>query len=236
MNNTVTFIIMALIAGATSGLIYSGLNLAIVEPYVDNAIELEIENLIAEGESIDMNEIRSYRIWQKEGSIFAGMVLSIGIASIFALVYPYARKGIKGSDVKRGLIIASIFWIVLFLVPFLKYPANPPAVGDPETIYYRQALYLVMLGISASIAVFLAYMNKSISSKYRSILPVIYIGVIAVAFVAVPNNPDEVTISMDLVNSFRVVSIIASLIAWLTLGLIFGALYERFKKRAEKFA
>ena len=236
MNNTITFIIMALISGTVSGLIYAGLNFAIVEPYTDKAIELEIERLVTQGESIDMNEINSYRVWQKEGSISAAVVLGIGVASMFALVYAYARKGINGSEIKRGLIIASIFWIVLFFIPFLKYPANPPAVGDPDTIYYRQALYLTMLGISASIAVFLAYMKRNVSSKYRFVLPIIYIASIAVAFMALPSNPDEVTISMDLVNTFRTVSVIASLIAWLSLGIVFGALYERFKKRAERLA
>jgi hypothetical protein len=30
------------------------------------------------------------------------------------------------------LILAGIMWFVLFLVSALKYPAIPPAVGDPE--------------------------------------------------------------------------------------------------------
>ena len=42
-----------------------------------------------------------------------------------------------------------IIWFVLFLVPALKYPANPPAVGDPQTIYYREFLYIAILSISA---------------------------------------------------------------------------------------
>ena len=39
-------------------------------------------------------------------------------------------------------------WFVLFLVPALKYPANPPAVGNPETIYYREGLYIGLVAIS----------------------------------------------------------------------------------------
>jgi hypothetical protein len=47
-------------------------------------------------------------------------------------------------------------WFILFLVPALKYPANPPAVGDPETIYYGQSLYIAYLAISGFSALGLA--------------------------------------------------------------------------------
>ena len=39
-------------------------------------------------------------------------------------------------------------FLAIAVVPGLKYPANPPAVGDPETIGHRTALYFVMLAIS----------------------------------------------------------------------------------------
>ncbi len=226
--NTKIFILITLITGIISGLIYSLLNFLMIEPYIDKAIEFEIERLETEGESIDMNEITTYRLWQKEGSVFAAIVLTIAYTSIFAIVYSYVRNSINGSEVKRGLIISSILWIVIFLVPSLKYPANPPAVGDPTTIYYRQALYLTILGISMSVALFLAYLARF--KKIKHVIPFIYIGIITAAYLILPNNPDEVTITMDVVNWFRIVSIIASLITWLSLGVIFGALYKRFNK------
>ena len=33
------------------------------------------------------------------------------------------------------------FFLSVILVPFLKYPANPPSVGKPDTIAVRTALY-----------------------------------------------------------------------------------------------
>jgi putative cobalt transporter subunit CbtA len=39
-------------------------------------------------------------------------------------------------------------WFVLFLVPALNYPANRPAAGAPETIYFRESLYIGLLAIS----------------------------------------------------------------------------------------
>jgi hypothetical protein len=39
-------------------------------------------------------------------------------------------------------------FVSLFLVPFLKYPANPPSVGDPGTVTRRTMLYLLLVGWS----------------------------------------------------------------------------------------
>lgn len=226
--NTKIFIIITFITGIISGLIYALSNLILIEPYIDKAIDLEIERLVMEGESVDLREVEEYRIWQKGGSVFAAIILSTAYSSIFAIVYAYSRKGLNGSEVKRGVIISSILWIVIFLVPFIKYPANPPAVGDPTTIYYREALYLAILGISGSTSLFLAYISRI--KRIRFALPFAYATIIALAYMALPNNPDEITISIDLINSFRIVSVIASLITWVSLGVIFGILYQRFNK------
>jgi hypothetical protein len=56
-------------------------------------------------------------------------------------------------------------WFVLFLVPALKYPANPPAVGDPETIYYRQTLYVIFIAISGFSALAVAFMYRTFGTN-----------------------------------------------------------------------
>jgi Probable cobalt transporter subunit (CbtA) len=66
----------------------------------------------------------------------SGLIDRIAVGIVFA----YTHSSVPGSNnKKKALIVASIMWFVLFLMPALKYPANPPAVGDPETIYYRQS-------------------------------------------------------------------------------------------------
>ncbi len=228
--NTIIFLLITVCTASISGSLYGLLNFFIVEPYIDKAIELEVERLVLEGESIDSNEIASYRVWQKGGSILGFIILTLGITSIFAIVYSYTH--IKGSSIRKGILLASILWIVLFLVPFLKYPGNPPAVGDPETISYRQLLYIIILGISGSTALLVGYLSNLKRLKYVS--PIIYILVISIAYIFLPNNPDEITISLDLINKFRVASVISSLIAWLSMGIIFGIFYNRFKIYLER--
>jgi len=39
-------------------------------------------------------------------------------------------------------------FIAVYVVPFAKYPANPPSVGNPETIGYRTELYFGMIAIA----------------------------------------------------------------------------------------
>ena len=114
-----------------------------------------------EGEAIDPNELVKYRIWQKGGEIVAGTILGISIAALFGIVFAYSRSSLPGSKTKRRHLLGGIMWFVLFIIPALKYPANPLAVGDPETIYYRQTLYVTFIIISGFSALAVAFMYRT---------------------------------------------------------------------------
>jgi predicted cobalt transporter CbtA len=120
---------------------------------------------------------------------------------------------------------------VLFIVPALKYPANPPAVGDPETIYYRQALYVAFLSISGFSALGLAMLFKKMGAfKARAaVVSAIYAAIMTVAFLAMPPNPDEVTAPMDLVTNFRIASALTMSAFWGILGIVLGAFWDRLR-------
>jgi hypothetical protein len=55
-------------------------------------------------------------------------------------------------------------WFVLFLVPALKYHANLLAAGDPETIYYREILYIGLVATSGFAALGLAFLYRKLHS------------------------------------------------------------------------
>jgi hypothetical protein len=146
---TITFIAITLIAGAISGAFLAVMNLGVVEPYIDEAINIENQNAIAQGEVINPQEFNDYRVWQKTGEIAAGTILGVSLGALFGVVFALARNSIPGSNnKKKALILAGIMLLVIYIVPALKYPANPPAVGDPETIYYRESLYITLLAVS----------------------------------------------------------------------------------------
>ena len=87
---TVLFISIVLISGCVAGTIHGLANLAIVEPYLDEAIGIENQNLFASGEEEDTPQFRAeyeaYREWQKGGQVLAGAILGTSIGALFGIV------------------------------------------------------------------------------------------------------------------------------------------------------
>lgn len=234
----ITFVIITLLSGAIAGTILGALNQAFVEPYIDRAISIESQNAIREGEIVDPIEMQNYRLWQKGGEIAAGTILGMSLGALFGIVFVYSRNLLlprSSSSVKKALVLAGIMWFVLFLIPALKYPANPPAVGDPETIYYRESLYIGLLAVSGLSALGLAFLYKKLgiiapNNKNRVIVvPLIYAAIIVGAFLILPPNPDKINAPMDLVQGFRIASTFTMSTFWGLLGLILGAFWNRLK-------
>jgi len=228
---TIAFILITLVSGAIAGTILGLINQLVVEPYIDQAIEIEVQNTVAAGEPVNLDELTQYRVWQKGGEIVAGAILGTSISALFGIAYIYSRDSLPGSNnKKKGLILAGIMFFVIFLIPALKYPANPPAVGDPETIEYRESLYISMLVISGFTALGVAILYRSLGQtreeSRKIIVPAIYAVTIALAFVVLPANPDEITISSDLLLNFRIVTTITIGIFWGVLGILLGSFWD----------
>ena len=227
---SIVFIVITLLAGVIAGTILGVMNQVAVEPYIERAIELEMQNTVQSGQVIDSDEFTAYRFWQKGGEIVAGTILGLSIGSLFGIVFAYTHSSIPGSNnKKKALIVAGIMWFVLFLMPALKYPANPPAVGDPETIYYRQTLYVAFLAISGFSALGLAFLYRRMGSLNikKTIIPAAYAAIIAGAYLAMPSSPDPINAPMDLVIGFRAASAITLSIFWGLLGVIFGSFWDK---------
>ena len=227
---TIAFIAITLIAGAIAGTILGVVNQLAVEPYIEHAIELEMQNTAQSGQLINPAEFAAYRFWQKGGEIAAGTILGLSIGSLYGIVFAYTRGLVPGSNnKKKALIVAGIMWFVLFLMPALKYPANPPAVGNPETIYYRQSLYIAFLAISGFSALGLAFLYQKVASLNinKAIIPSAYAAIMAGAYLAMPANPDSINAPIDLVIGFRLTSAITISMFWGLLGIIFGTFWDK---------
>ena len=226
------FIVIVLLSGCFAGIIYGVLNLIIVEPYLDSAINIENQNLFSSGEEIDgpqfWVEYYEYRSWQKGGQILAGAILGTSIGSLFGIVYALSKKSLPSrNNIGKTLILAGLMWFTLFVIPFLKYPANPPTVGDGETVVLRGILYLTLIAISGFLAIGFYQIFKRLKAKNR-ILPVIGYGVlISLVFFIMPENPDEISTSMELVNGFRVVAFLTGTVFWFTLALFLGVFWQK---------
>lgn len=227
---TIIFIAITLLAGAIAGTILGAINQVAVEPYIDYAVELEMQNTNQSSQIINPAEFTAYRLWQRGGEMLAGTILGLSIGSLFGIVFAFTHNSVPGSNnKKKALIVAGIMWFVLFLIPALKYPANPPAVGDPETIYYRQSLYVAFLVISGFSALGLAFLYRKMGALNikKSIIPVAYAAIISGAYLAMPANPDPINAPMDLVMGFRITSAITISMFWGLLGVIFGTFWDK---------
>jgi predicted cobalt transporter CbtA len=229
------FLAITTLSGAIAGTILGIINLGLVEPYIDQAIGLEIQNSISSGGNVDLAEVADYRLWQKGGEIIAGSVYGISLGALFGIIFAYARNALPGdNNKKKALFLAGILWFVLYFVVALKYPANPPVVGDPETIYYREALYVAFITISGFTALGLALLwNRVKINSKKIVFPLVYAGIMIAAYMTMPANPDSIGISTELVQSFRVWTAITVGIFWGLLGIIFGSLWDKLVRPEE---
>ena len=227
------FILIVIVSGALAGAIHGTVNFAIVEPYLDQAIGIENENLFASGEE-DNNpqfwaDYEEYRVWQKSGQVLAGIILGVAMGSLFGIVYALSRNSLPGkNDVAKSIILAGIMWVTIYLIPFLKYPANPPTVGDAETVVLRSILYISFIAISGFGALVFYKLSQKLQSNKKYLGLVGYTVFIITAFFAMPENPDEITAPMNLVNEFRLMSVLGVTSFWISVGIILGLFWNKF--------
>ncbi|MGI0065851.1 MAG: CbtA family protein, partial [Nitrosotalea sp.] len=212
------------------------LNIVLVEPYLDNAIGIENQRLFAEGQAKDTpqfwQQFSDYRIWQKQGSIVAGAILGMSTGALLGLVFAYSKKSLPGnSDIKKALLLAVIMWAVLYFIPFLKYPANPPTVGEPDTIAFRATTYALFVALSGGGAIGFSVLYKKLKNK-KLLAFAGYAGFMALAYVVMPPNPDPIKTSMDIVNGFREISAVTMTIYWIANGAILGWMWKKVKPDA----
>jgi predicted cobalt transporter CbtA len=176
------------------------------------------------------------------GLFVAVLLYSTAFGGLFGLAYAFAYGRISEALTPRALsaMVAAVGFVAVYLVPNLKYPANPPAVGEPETIGVRTALYFIMIAIS------FAAMVGSIAFR-RSLVPrlgdwnatliaaagyLVVVIAIGLALPAVNEVPDQFPAAT--LWNFRIASMGAQLILWATLGLLFGALTERARSHGAR--
>lgn len=234
---TFSFLIIVISAGILAGLVHGMLNIVLVEPYLDNAIGIENQRLFAEGQAKDTpqfwQQFTDYRIWQKQGSIVSGGMLGIATGALFGLVFAYSRHMLPGqTNIRKALVLAGIMWAVFFFIPFLKYPANPPTVGDPNTLVFRTVTYILFVALSSLVAFGFSRVYKKMQNK-KFVAFFGYAVFMITLFVVMPPNPDAIKAPMDLVNGFRILSAATITMTWIVNAIILGYLWQRFQPHLE---
>lgn len=230
-------------AGLLAGLLAGVFAFFVGEPILDRAIHLEEASAGGHRHEVASaghhhEEAVFSRSTQKVGLFFATGLFGVTAGGIFGLAYAYFR-GRMASETEwaRSLSLTAAIFAGAFLIPFLKYPANPPTVGDPATIGSRTVAYFAMVGLSL-LAVLLAWRMARALRDHRVAAPVRHISVgvglalvVVLLFVALPAAPSPGDFPSGLLWDFRLSSLGTQAVFWTALGVVFGLLCERKRGR-----
>jgi predicted cobalt transporter CbtA len=183
------------------------------------------------------------------GVLLFGVAMGALFAVLFCLVYARATNPMPQ---RLSVLLAAGAFVAVYLVPFVKYPPNPPAVGQSDTIGMRTGWYLVMVLISVVLAVAAVWLARRLAARFGTwngglLAGGTYLVVLAVVMVLLP-NVDEIPQPLrdaagviiypgfpaDVLYEFRLVSLGTQLVLWVTIGLVFATLAGRLLgERAE---
>jgi len=211
----------AVIAGVIAGGAAAGFHWFLTEPAVDRAIEIEQQSEKAEGKPVEEPVVS--RPTQRLGLILGFLLYGLAWGLLSGICFYLVRSWLPPWSERTPAIFLVVLlgWSVA-IFPFLKYPANPPGVGDPETIGYRQGLYLGCIALSV-IGTALFFRLQSLP-RFRKewTWPVLgYVLFLAVVYFALPGNPDPVNMSSDVVWRFRALSLTGLILFWSLLAGVF---------------
>jgi hypothetical protein len=222
---------LAVVAGLIAGAVISGFHTLLIEPYIERAIAIEEIHSQAHGEAHEEPVVD--RPTQRWGLVL-GFILYGAIWGLLFGVLIYLTQGWRPttwSIVRYGFVLAVLVGWSVALFPFLKYPANPPGVGEPDTVGYRQALYvgfiaLSIIGSGLAMGLFrlLNRPRTATAPAGRSGLwiAVFYLIYAAAIYTILPTNPDPIEMPAELIWTFRVISFAGLILFWMILGGIFG--------------
>lgn len=248
-----TLLLRGMLIGIVAGLLCFSFLKIIGEPQVDRAIAFETQldeakahadaqALIAKGLTAPKEEpelgLVSRRVQAGIGLFTGVMIYNVAFGGLFALAFglAYGRMG-EFDPRTTAVLLAALGFIAVYVVPNIKYPANPPAVGEPATIGMRTALYFSMIAISLAAVIAAGMLRLRLLAGHGPwnaflIAAGAYLIVVIVVGLALPPvNEVPAEFPAVVLWRFRIASAGAQLVMWTTIGLLFGAQAERVLAR-----
>lgn len=252
------FLVRGLLAGLFAGVAAFGVAYVVGEPSLNAAITVEEAGSAAEvpatethaheqgtahdegaaehghGEEAEVPRGLQSTLGLLTGTVVAGVTLGglAGVLSAFAL----GRFGGVGSRATT-LGVAAAGFIVLYAVPYLAYPPNPPAVGSGDTIGMRTGLYFTLLAISLIAAVAALVGGRSLAPRvggwYASLAAIVGYLVVMLGAIRLLPTYNEVpdTFPASILFDFRVASFLTQFALWAVLGVVLAELVHRLVAR-----
>jgi predicted cobalt transporter CbtA len=250
-------LIRGMIAGVVAGLLAFGVAKLFGEPQVDRAIAFEAQHAEAETPGANHHEqattdqreivsaqehshgdasegLVSRKVQSTIGLLTAVVVYGAAMGGLFALAFAFLYRRVGDVSPRLlALLLAAAAFAALYYVPSLKYPANPPAVGEGATIGYRTGLFFLMILISLGALMFAVAAARRLVERLGGLNAMLagaglFIAIIVVAQLVLPDiNEIPAEFPAQVLWSFRMASLGLQALMWTTLGLLFGVLAER---------
>ncbi|WP_030339981.1 CbtA family protein [Streptomyces sp. NRRL S-1022] len=222
-------LVRGMLAGLAAGVLALVAAYLLGEPSVDKAIAFED----AHSHEHEM-EVVSRSLQSTAGLATGVLVYGVAFGGIAALAYCFAlgRVGRFGPRA-TALLLSGCALLAVYVVPFLKYPANPPSVGDPDTIGKRTTLYFLMMLLSVLLAVAATILGKrlapALGTWWATVVAVAAFAVViglAYEFLPVVNEVPK-DFPAAVLWRFRLSALGIQSVLWAGFGLLFGELAER---------
>jgi Probable cobalt transporter subunit (CbtA) len=226
-------LLRGMLVGVVAGLLAFGFARIFGEPQVERAIAFEEQMIHSHGEMEEPALVS--REMQAGLGLFVGVIVyGTAIGGFFSLAFGfiYGRFGRLGPRATSALLALAAY-VAIVLVPSIKYPANPPSVGNPDTIGLRTGLFFMMLMASVAAVVLAALVARRLSTRYgpwnATLIAgagfIVVIGIVQLALPEVNEVPEH--FPAVVLWHFRIASLGMQAVLWTTIGLLFGALTER---------
>jgi Probable cobalt transporter subunit (CbtA) len=161
--------------GALAGLLAFVFARIFAEPVIQAAIDYEAGRGEAEaalaaaaGQPAAAEDPELFsRAMQGNIGIGVGIVaFGIAIGLFFAVAYCMAYGRTGNVRVRQLSLLVGLFgFLGMFLIPFIKYPANPPAIGNPDTIRDRGALWVLMVVVSIVVLILAVVLGQRLQAR-----------------------------------------------------------------------
>jgi putative cobalt transporter subunit CbtA len=228
-----SLLVRGLLVGLAAGVLAFVVAFVFGEPQVQKAIDFE-EHLARLNHEPAEAELVSRGVQRTLGLLTGTVVMGVALGGLFSLAFAwvYGRVGALSARATSALLALAAF-LTIIVVPFTKYPANPPTVGNPDTIDKRTLLFLAMIAVSVLAAIAAARIRRDLLPRLGAwnatlVAAGAFVAVVAIAQLILPAvHETPAGFPADVLYRFRLASLGINATLWATIGIGFGALAER---------
>ncbi len=224
-------LILGMIAGVLAGLAAALFARVAIEPSVDLAIAFEAAR---DAMRHDEPELVSRAVQKGTGLLVAATCYGAALGGIFALVFAALNARVLHGSARVGSAwLALVGFVTIALIPALKYPPNPPAVGLHETIQLRTAAFFGCIGLSVALAIAAVLLARRLRPRLGSFdaavvgIAAYAVGVAIVALVLPAIDEVPTDFPAGLLWTFRTGALATQAVLWAVLALVFGRVADR---------